>query len=600
MIKKLKQFCYRASLVFVTTLLVAVNPAVASADTIDPAYTPPVQTETAPAETPAPATPPPMETPGNTPLTPSETETDDVSTTTASATTPVPSTTQTDPKNVSKTTTVASATVDNKVTAAAQSGDALVDSNDHAGSALTGNATVSSTTVTSLQSSSSFTGQGGSLATFTHDIDGNQLGDILLDPSIIGSLAVANSVSPAGDLTVQAQQSGTINNEINLDARSGSATVSNNDRAGDATTGDAHAIANIVNIVRSVVGAEKTFVGTININGSLDGDILLPEEMKNLLNAQNAEAAGTANGNLSVENNGSTAINNTVNTSATSGDATVTGNDRAGNATTGSANTNVTLLNLTGHEIVGANSLVVFVNVQGTWVGFIVDAPQGATSAALGSGVTNNTAAGTDTTIQNNTEAEINNTVNVHARSGDALVVSNDRAGNATSGNASASANILNMTNTTLSMGGWFGILFINVLGSWNGSFGVDTEAGGYSTQPQPSTLSPEAPAAVTPQTASQAAPQNAIAGATAAANSAHESMGVSGATNDPAKHKDVLGGSSTRTQPPASNASGSGWLLPALGLLMGILLLAGETLRSKLKARRVQLAGTAIYLPEK
>jgi hypothetical protein len=34
------------------------------------------------------------------------------------------------------------------------------------------------------------------------------------------------------------------------------------------------------------------------------------------------------------------------------------------------------------------------------------------------------------------------------------------------------------MINNNLSLNGWFGLLFINVFGSWNGSFGVNTSAG--------------------------------------------------------------------------------------------------------------------------
>lgn len=74
-----------------------------------------------------------------------------------------------------------------------------------------------------------------------------------------------------------------------------------------------------------------------------------------------------------------------------SGQAAVKNNNTAGNASSGSAQTNVTLMNLTGRDIVGNNGLLVFVNVLSTWVGFIVDAPQGSASAALGGGVSSNT-----------------------------------------------------------------------------------------------------------------------------------------------------------------------------------------------------------------
>lgn len=43
---------------------------------------------------------------------------------------------------------------------------------------------------------------------------------------------------------------------------------------------------------------------------------------------------------------------------------------------------------------------------------------------------------------------------------------------------APASANILNMTTSTFSLSDWFGILFINVFRTWNGSFGINTASG--------------------------------------------------------------------------------------------------------------------------
>ncbi len=47
--------------------------------------------------------------------------------------------------------------------------------------------------------------------------------------------------------------------------------------------------------------------------------------------------------------------------------------------------------------------------------------------------------------------------------------------GNATSGNAETAVNFLNLDNTQFDLTGWFGILFINVFGTWIGNFGVYT-----------------------------------------------------------------------------------------------------------------------------
>jgi hypothetical protein len=110
----------------------------------------------------------------------------------------------------------------------------------------------------------------------------------------------------------------------------------------------------------------------------------------------------------------------------------------------------------------------------------IVNAPTGATAAALGGGNCSASAMSADNTdVNSTTNMAINNNVKVNAQSGDSSVTQNTKAGNATTGDATASANIANIANSSLSFSSWFGILFINVFGSWQGSFGVNTSAGG-------------------------------------------------------------------------------------------------------------------------
>jgi hypothetical protein len=136
------------------------------------------------------------------------------------------------------------------------------------------------------------------------------------------------------------------------------------------------------------------------------------------------------------------------------------------------------IFNLSGHEIVAKDSLLVFVNVLGKWVGVIVDAPVGATAAALGSGVTTNSTTLPDLAIVSSNNNLITNNINLSSTSGNATVAANTFAGNAVSGNATASANIANITGSQFGLTGWFGVLFINVFGNWYGSFGINTPYG--------------------------------------------------------------------------------------------------------------------------
>jgi hypothetical protein len=86
--------------------------------------------------------------------------------------------------------------------------------------------------------------------------------------------------------------------------------------------------------------------------------------------------------------------------------------------------------------------------------------------------------------LNNSVNGTITNNVNATAASGNATVSDNTSAGNATSGNATVASDIANIFASTLKIAHTFGILFINVFGSWTGSVGINTAAG----NPAPST----------------------------------------------------------------------------------------------------------------
>jgi hypothetical protein len=150
------------------------------------------------------------------------------------------------------------------------------------------------------------------------------------------------------------------------------------------------------------------------------------------------------------------------------------------------------LLNILGHEVVAENSLLVFVNVLGTWVGMIVDTPTGATSAALGSGVARHAANRPTTDVTSENTVHLTNNLNLNSASGNALVADNHSAGNARSGDATASVNIANIVGSQFGLSDWFGVLYVNVFGSWLGSFGIDTAAGDDPDTKPPVSLPPE------------------------------------------------------------------------------------------------------------
>ncbi len=375
------------------------------------------------------------------------------------------------------------ASISNTLNSVANTGDASVMFNTLGGNATTGNALALANVINMLQSNAGIL-QGNSLATFVANINGNVNGDITLNPSNIGPGSNVNTGSNTNtNLTVNDQANGTITNDINLAAMTGNATVSSNTTGGNATTGNADAVANVLNIINSIISAGQSFMGVININGSLNGDILLPPDMLNSLIASSGptvqiDATTLANTNINANMTNNQSIANNVNQNAASGTAGVTHNTTGGNATSGNASNTINVLNLTGREVVGANALLVFVNVLGNWVGMIVDAPAGSTSAALGGNISQNNLVNTDASLNSTANQAITNNLNLTAGSGNASVNGNTTGGNATSGNATTSANIANVNGVNLNLTDWLGILFINVFGTWNGSFGVNTSAG--------------------------------------------------------------------------------------------------------------------------
>lgn len=427
----------------------------------------------------------------------------------------------------------------NQIGSVALSGNASVLGNTTAGSATSGNAMALANVLNAVASSSALSG--GGVTTFVANINGDVQGNLIVDPS---QLQPASNSDPLtnNNLTVNSQNSGQITNNINLSATSGNADVTHNTTAGNATTGNAAAIADIVNMLDSIISAGKSFVGVININGNMNGDILVPQSFLDSLIASNAPSTtvslsqSQAN-SLGITTSNTLATTNNVTSSASSGDASVTHNTTAGNATTGNASTSVRVFNLTGSQVIGANCLLVFVNVSGTWVGVIMNAPAGATAAALGGGVTTGV---TNGTINSSTNNAILNNIDLAAQSGDASVAGNTTAGNATSGNANTAANLLNLNDSQFNLSGWFGILFINIFGNWYGSFGaytppVTTSSGGGGTGPTPSNTSSDGPSRKVfrfVQTADTTAAPDDSSVVTASAHLASQAGNVLGAVN--------------------------------------------------------------------
>lgn len=381
--------------------------------------------------------------------------------------------------------------INNLINSLASSGSSGVINNTTAGSAVTGTVTAISNVINTIQSTTPLLGP--NTAAFDSNIYGNIQGNLIIDPTtFLQSPASQSTVSNTANnnLSVTNNNNNQINNTVNVAAKSGDATVSGNTTAGNATSGNAQAIANVINAINTLIASSKSFVGVVNVYGNLNGNILLPPQLIAQLLAANGpdsslNLSSSATNNINLANAANESITNNVNTKSSSGNALVYGNTTAGNATSGSALSRVSVLNLTGSDVIGQNTLLVFVNVMGKWVGLLMNAPIGSTAAAYGSGITKDTQINNSVNISNKSNYGISNNINASAMTGDATVAGNTTGGNATTGNASTAVNIANLMNDQLSLSSWFGVLFINIFGNWMGSMGpyvppqADTQTAG-------------------------------------------------------------------------------------------------------------------------
>lgn len=495
----------------------------------------------------------------------------------------------------------------NGVFSNATTGNTFVIGNTTGGSATSGNAQTVSNVANILQSSSNVFGP--DTIQFVANINGDVNGDFMFDPSaLLANTGPGSQNSATNQLTINTNNTNNtnaqINNTIDVGATSGNATVASNTSGGNATSGDATAVANLLNVINSTVASGHSFIGTVNINGNLNGDILLPQNLiDQLLASTGPGSTNTTTSNLTdnstTTNNTTAGIANNITSAAQSGNASVANNTSAGDALSGLAGTNVTLLNLTGSNVVGKNDLLVFVNVQGHWVGMIVNAPAGSTSASLGGGITSSGPNSSNSTANsitdnsnttNNANLGITNNLNIHANSGDASVLGNTYGGNATSGNAKTAVNILNIAGSNINLSNWFGILFINVFGNWTGSFGVNTSAGDPVTSGT-TTISSNSPNPALASSVKQFASFVSHHVNTATPNSPNNSGSTGSQTN--AVQSAVLGTSTSKkaattlASATPDNATHASYLLPAIGISIAALMLLGERVATVRKSHK-------------
>lgn len=259
-----------------------------------------------------------------------------------------------------------------------------------------------------------------------------------------------------------------LSNNVNSYANTGNNTINSANYGDEAVinTGNAYSIVSLLNKVNFTIINSTIHIVSINIFGSLNGNIILPDFV------QNASCATC--GVTLVASNSATVVNN-VDSQSISGQNTVYGN---GNISTGDAVSLVNNLNIVNANFVGTTVQGLFINLVGNWDGNFIgwnafDPESGgatlmfySTGPLLSDSSSCPTCAVGNVSIYNS--AYVENNVTSLANSGGNIINGN---GSINTGSAFSSISLINFINANfINSIGFFG--FLNIFGDWTGDIG--------------------------------------------------------------------------------------------------------------------------------
>jgi len=267
----------------------------------------------------------------------------------------------------------------------------------------------------------------------------------------------------------------TVTNTVNSVANTGGNTATSPDGAA-ITTGDAYSIVSDLNRVNFVAIDSVVHVVTINIFGTLNGDIILP----NPVGTTASDPCPLCSGNTTVTNTAT--VTNSVTSGANSGNNSVTAST-SGSVQTGDATSQVSVNNLINTVLIGDNVFSLFITPFGTWDGSFVGY-QSVNPIALNTlsiqGPDGQTGGSTLTATN---AATVTNVINSQANTGGNTITAG--SGTIATGNALSDVSLINLVNTVLyHTTAFFG--FINIFGTWNGNVGDSQSLAAAEATPTP------------------------------------------------------------------------------------------------------------------
>lgn len=293
----------------------------------------------------------------------------------------------------------------------------------------------------------------------------------------------------------------TIINDATVEAVTGE-NLADGDIA-DIVTGDAYGGANVINVVNTNIVDSNYRLMTFNAMGDLDGDLLLPTQ--ELFNAFYGRPNGMTRVesaediHLTASSTNLADVNNNIEANARSGfNESTTALDSK--ITTGRAESESNVLNKINQNIFGGDVMYLLVRVHGAWTGDVHGLPDGLDWMWTSDGVLifNEGAEivpsaflpydsdSYNADFENLNDVYIDNNVNIESITGDNET--RGLVGSITTGEAVASANVMNVANTNVIGANWT-YAVINIFGDFHGDIAfseVDLELTGSVSGPDP------------------------------------------------------------------------------------------------------------------
>ena len=270
---------------------------------------------------------------------------------------------------------------------------------------------------------------------------------------------------------------------------------------GDATidTGDAYAAANVVNLVNTNIINSSYLLLSYNNFGDLDDNITLPSaDFFDQLFATGAATSSMNASTYSVESNNYIELTGTTTATANTGenmastsleflDASSTEPSGSGVVETGDAYAAAHTYNQANTNNVGGTSVFMLFRVSGDWKGRIIGLPDGLIQTTIpdgndtiiqfvsGNGTTTPTATqlleeynSSHFSAISTSSADIENNIDVTADTGNNEALTTYGTSTVNTGNAYASANVINLVNTNIVGQNWIFAVF-NIFGDLSG-----------------------------------------------------------------------------------------------------------------------------------